>query len=41
MSATATPSTSDVYDSYLRAIRQGDRRRAFEVIDDARDAGRI
>jgi methanogenic corrinoid protein MtbC1 len=39
MMATGTPDTSDIYSTYLHAIREGDRRRAFQVIDDARGAG--
>ena len=31
--------TAERYSAYLGAIRDGDRRRAFQVIDDARDAG--
>ena len=31
--------TAELYSAYLGAIRDGDRRRAFQVIDDARDAG--
>ena len=31
--------TADAYEGYVRAIRSGDRRAAFRVIDDAHDAG--
>ena len=39
MTAVAVGSPSEHYTAYLGAIRSGDRRRAFEVIDAARDAG--
>ena len=39
MTAVVMTSNPDLYTSYLRAIRDGDRRRAFEVIDGARTSG--
>jgi len=39
MIAVAVESPADHYAEYLAAIRSGDRRRAFQVIDTARDAG--
>lgn len=39
MMAIGTPDTNQVYSTYLDAIREGDRRRAFQVVDAARDAG--
>jgi methanogenic corrinoid protein MtbC1 len=37
--AMGTPNPTEICSTYLDAIREGDRRRAFQVIDDARDAG--
>lgn len=37
--SASTLSRGDVYDSYLEAIREGDRRTAFRVIDEAGEAG--
>ena len=34
-----TRDTSEVYSTYLDAIREGDRHRALQVIDDARNSG--
>ena len=39
MTAVAVESPAEHYAEYLAAIRSGDRRRAFQVIDTARDAG--
>ena len=39
MTTMGTSNTTEVYSTYLDAIRDGDRRRAFQVIDAARDAG--
>jgi methanogenic corrinoid protein MtbC1 len=39
MMAMGTPDTSALYSTYLDAIREGDRRRAFQVIDEARSSG--
>jgi len=36
---TTAPSSLDLHESYLRAIREGNRRDAFRVIDEAREAG--
>jgi MerR family transcriptional regulator, light-induced transcriptional regulator len=39
MTAVAVENPSEHYTPYLAAIRSGDRRQAFQVIDAARDAG--
>jgi MerR family transcriptional regulator, light-induced transcriptional regulator len=39
MTAVAVENPAEHYAAYLAAIRSGDRRRAFEVIDTARDSG--
>lgn len=39
MSAAAAPPAEAVRDAYVAAVRDGDRRRAFRVIDDARASG--
>jgi methanogenic corrinoid protein MtbC1 len=39
MTAGAVVNPAEYYTAYLAAIRSGDRRRAFEVIDASRDAG--
>lgn len=39
MSEACVVSAPEVYERYLAAIRAGDRRRAFEAIDAAREAG--
>ena len=39
MSAVSMPSPPDLFASYFDAISEGDRRRAFQVIDDAWNAG--
>jgi len=39
VTVVAGASSTEHYAAYLDAIRSGDRRRAFEVIDEARDAG--
>ena len=39
MSEAATLAPAEVLDDYLRAVRDGDRRRAFEAIDAARRGG--
>ena len=39
MTAVAMTSNPDLYTSYFSAIRDGDRRRAFEIIDSARTSG--
>lgn len=39
MIGTEAPASAEAFASYLQAIREGDRRRAFEVIDRARDTG--
>jgi methanogenic corrinoid protein MtbC1 len=39
MMAMGAPDMTDIYSTYLDAIREGDRRRAFQIIDTARGAG--
>lgn len=39
MKVMSTPDITEMYSTYLAAIRDGDRRRAFQVIDDGREAG--
>ena len=39
MSQGTAFSVDSIYANYLKAVRAGDRRRAFEVIDGAREAG--
>ena len=39
MMVMSTPDTTELFSTYLAAIREGDRRRAFQVIDDAREVG--
>ena len=39
MTAVAVENPTEHYTTYLAAIRSGDRRRAFQIIDTARDAG--
>ena len=39
MTAVAVETPAEHYAEYLAAIRSGDRRRAFQIIDTARDAG--
>jgi methanogenic corrinoid protein MtbC1 len=39
MMAMAVRDTTELYSTYLDAIREGDRRRAFQVIDEARESG--
>lgn len=39
MSAAAGPTIASVHDDYLRAVRAGDRRLAFRVIDEAHAGG--
>ena len=39
MMAMAVRDTTELYSTYLDAIREGDRRRAFQVIDEARGSG--
>jgi methanogenic corrinoid protein MtbC1 len=39
MMTMGTPDVTEMYSTYLAAIRDGDRRRAFQVIDDGREAG--
>src|SRR5678816_3142000 len=39
MTAVAVVNPAEHYGAYLGAIRSGDRRRAFQVMDAARDAG--
>jgi MerR family transcriptional regulator, light-induced transcriptional regulator len=39
MTAVGVENPTEHYTAYLAAIRSGDRRRAFQVIDEARDAG--
>jgi MerR family transcriptional regulator, light-induced transcriptional regulator len=39
VSAAVASPTREIFDAYLGALREGDRRRSFEVIDEAREAG--
>ena len=39
MTAVGVTNSETLFSSYLGAIRDGDRRRAFEIIDDARASG--